>query len=38
LYGAKSLDGITRANDMVLFGLGYIVGYPIASASRKNSS
>jgi hypothetical protein len=35
LYGAKSLDGITRANDMVLFGLGYLVGYPIASASRK---
>lgn len=33
LYGAKSLDGITRANDMVLVGLGYLVGYPIASAS-----
>lgn len=33
LYGAKSLDMITRVNDMVLVGLGYLVGYPIASAS-----
>ncbi|XP_015692738.2 PGR5-like protein 1B, chloroplastic [Oryza brachyantha] len=33
LYGAKSFDAITRANDMVLIGLGYLIGYPIASAS-----
>uniref|UniRef100_A0ACD5TZ48 Uncharacterized protein n=1 Tax=Avena sativa TaxID=4498 RepID=A0ACD5TZ48_AVESA len=33
LYGTKSLDGITRVNDMVLIGLSYLVGYPIASAS-----
>ncbi|KAL6624791.1 hypothetical protein ACP70R_032112 [Stipagrostis hirtigluma subsp. patula] len=33
LYGAKSLDMITRVNDMALVGLGYLVGYPIASAS-----
>jgi hypothetical protein len=35
MYGAKSLDGITRVNDMVLIGLGYLIGYPIASASGK---
>lgn len=33
LYGAKSLDGVTRVNDMVLIGLGYLIGYPVASAS-----
>ncbi|CAD6273267.1 unnamed protein product [Miscanthus lutarioriparius] len=33
LYGEKSLDAITRANDLVLVGLGHLVGYPIASAS-----
>ncbi|EMS54420.1 hypothetical protein TRIUR3_00721 [Triticum urartu] len=30
---AKSLDGITRVNHMVLIGLGYLIGYPVASAS-----
>lgn len=29
LYGAKSFDVITRVNDMVLIGLGYLIGYPI---------
>ncbi|KAG2615913.1 hypothetical protein PVAP13_3NG054016 [Panicum virgatum] len=33
LYGAKSLDAITGVNDLALVGLGYLVGYPIASAS-----
>ncbi|KAF2928782.1 hypothetical protein DAI22_05g008800 [Oryza sativa Japonica Group] len=33
LYGAKSFDVITRVNDMVLIGLGYLIGYPISSAS-----
>ncbi|CAL4903290.1 unnamed protein product [Urochloa decumbens] len=33
LYGAKSLDAISRVNDLALVGLGYLVGYPIASAS-----
>ncbi|CAN6331129.1 unnamed protein product [Urochloa humidicola] len=33
LYGANSLDSITRVNDLALVGLGYLVGYPIASAS-----
>uniref|UniRef100_A0A0A9D5E9 Uncharacterized protein n=1 Tax=Arundo donax TaxID=35708 RepID=A0A0A9D5E9_ARUDO len=33
LYGAKSVDMITRVNDLALLGLGYLVGYPIASAS-----
>ncbi|RCV15559.1 hypothetical protein SETIT_3G065900v2 [Setaria italica] len=33
LYGAESLDAITRVNDLALVGLGYLVGYPIASAS-----
>ena len=36
--GAKSLDGITRVNHMVLIGLGYLIGYPVASASGKGSS
>ncbi|TVU18324.1 hypothetical protein EJB05_34414 [Eragrostis curvula] len=33
LYGANSLDSITRVNDLTLVGLGYLIGYPIASAS-----
>ncbi|KAL6865426.1 hypothetical protein ACP4OV_016577 [Aristida adscensionis] len=33
LYGTQSLDMITRVNDMALVGLGYLIGYPIASAS-----
>lgn len=33
LYGEKSLDAVTRVNDLALVGLGYLVGYPIASAS-----
>ena len=37
LYGAKSLDAITGVNDLALVGLGYLVGYPIASASGKKS-
>ena len=37
LYGSKSLDGVTRMNDMVLIGLGYLIGYPVASASGKNT-
>ena len=37
LYGTKSLDAITRVNDLALVGLGYLVGYPIASASGKKS-
>ncbi|OEL29018.1 hypothetical protein BAE44_0009966 [Dichanthelium oligosanthes] len=37
LYGAKSLDAITRVNDLALVVLGYLVGYPIASASGKKS-
>jgi hypothetical protein len=35
LYGTKSLDAITRVNDLALVGMGYLVGYPIASASGK---
>ena len=37
LYGAKSLDAMTGVNDLALVGLGYLVGYPIASASGKES-
>lgn len=37
LYGAESLDAITRVNDLALVGLGYLVGYPIASASGENA-
>jgi hypothetical protein len=37
LYGAKSHDVITKVNDLTLIGLGFLVGYPIASASGKNN-
>lgn len=37
LYGEKSLDAVTRVNDLALVGLGYLVGYPIASASGEDA-
>jgi len=37
LYSEKSLDAITRVNDLVLVGLGHLVGYPIASASGEDA-
>jgi hypothetical protein len=37
LYGAKSHGMITKVNDLALIGLGFLVGYPIASASGKNN-